>query len=151
MEIEQASDSDNRPDMSAVVAVVKHHLKFGWWSLLLFVALGTALEALLAFHVELYKDNQTRRLMWRLAHAHGTLLGLVHIVFALTVYCVGEVRNWKAASRLLRAASVLLPGGFFVGGLFTFGSDPGMGVFLAPLGAVFLIVAVFQIAKGVSP
>ena len=26
-----------------------------------------------------------RRLMWTLAHAHGTLLGLVHIAFAVTV------------------------------------------------------------------
>ncbi|HEY8174006.1 MAG TPA: hypothetical protein VIH21_13040, partial [Dehalococcoidia bacterium] len=58
----------------------RRHLRFGWWSLFVFATLGLTLEALHGFKVRAYLDvsNDTRRLMWTLAHAHGTLLGLVH-------------------------------------------------------------------------
>ena len=65
----------------------RRHLRFGWWSLLGFLILGLALELLRGFKVGLYLDvpNETRRLMWTLAHAHGALLGLVHIAFAVSL------------------------------------------------------------------
>jgi len=55
------------------------HLRFGWWSLLVFATLGLILESLHGFKVRAYLDvsNETRRLMWTLAHAHGTLLAVV--------------------------------------------------------------------------
>ena len=67
--------------------VVRRHLLFGWWSLFLFLVLGFLLEGLHAFKVGWYVDvsSQTRRLMWTLAHAHGTLLALVHLAFATTL------------------------------------------------------------------
>ena len=62
------------------------HLRFGWGSLLVFVVLGGALEAMHGFKVDWYLavGNETKRLMWRLAHAHGTFLALVHVAFAVT-------------------------------------------------------------------
>ena len=66
--------------------IVRFHLRFGWWSLLLFACLGLSLEAMHGFKVGWYLDvtHETRRLMFRLAHAHGTLLALGHVALAAT-------------------------------------------------------------------
>ena len=50
-------------------------------------------------------------------------------------------RALAAASQALVAAGVLLPAGFFLGGMVVYGGDPGLGVLLVPVGAVCLIVA----------
>jgi len=127
------------------------HLRFGWWSLLLFATLGLALESLHGFKVRAYLDvsNETRRLMWTLAHAHGTLLGVVHILFGLTRR--GAPAPAAAGDRLISnaliGASVLLPGGFFLGGVAFYAGDPGVGVLLVPVGALLLLVAIFSIAR----
>jgi hypothetical protein len=42
----------------------------------------------------------------------------------------------------LIGALILMPLGFFVGGLHLFGGDPGVGVFLVPIGALMILVAV---------
>src|SRR5438128_8366345 len=70
----------------ATALLIRRHLHFGWWTLLIFLTAGLALEALHGFKVEAYLkvSNETRRLMWTLAHAHGTLLGLVNLGFAAT-------------------------------------------------------------------
>jgi hypothetical protein len=130
------------------------HLRFGWWSLLVFATLGLMLESLHGFKVRAYLDvsNETRRLMWTLAHAHGTLLAVVHIVFGLTIRAVPE-RNavhQRLISLSLIGASVLLPGGFFLGGVAFYSGDPGLGVLLVPVGAVLLLAAVFLVARSVD-
>ena len=130
----------------------RRHLRFGWWSLFVFATLGLTLEALHGFKVRAYLDvsNDTRRLMWTLAHAHGTLLGIVHVIFGLMVRVAPEMssRNLRATSGSLIAASVLLPGGFFLGGVVFYSGDPGIGVILVPIGAAMLLWAVYQIARG---
>ena len=67
-------------------------MRFGWWSLLLFLTLGIVLEAMHGFKVGWHLDvgNEARRLLWTLAHAHGTLLALIHIGFALTVRALSD-------------------------------------------------------------
>jgi len=124
--------------------LLRRHLKVGWTSLLLFMVLGLVLESLHAFKVGLYLDGdlETRRLMWTLAHAHGDLLGLIHLAFAAHLSRLQlRARESEIASRLLLSATVLLPGGFFAGGIIVHGGDPGAGVLLAPVGAVALIAA----------
>jgi len=125
-------------------ALVRRHLRAGWTTLLLFMALGLVLETLHAFKVGLYLDAdvETRRLMWTLAHAHGDLIGLLHLAFAahLPRLALGHGEA-DIASRLLLAATVLLPGGFFAGGIIVRGGDPGVAVLLAPVGALALILA----------
>lgn len=129
----------------------RRHMGFGWWSLLVFLSLGIVLEAMHGFKVGWYLnvDNQTRRLMWTLAHAHGTLLALIHIGFALTVNALADHNlGWRRlASPCLIGASILLPGGFFLGGIFIYGGDPGLGILLLPVGALLLLVAVFVTAR----
>ena len=130
--------------------IARRHLRFGWWSLLVFLGLGILLEGLLALRIEEYlgAPYQTRRLMWRLAHAHGTLFGLVHLAFGLTCQVVGEASLSRrvTCSRCLIGASFLLPGGFFLGGIRFYGGDPGLGVFLVPVGAILMFVAVLLTA-----
>ena len=141
-------------DNSSTDPYVQRHFRFGWWSLLLFLSLGLVLEALHGFKVQGFLADQyeARRLVWRLAHAHGTLLGLVHIAYAYTLSVTGGASSTRVrcASSCLNSASVLLPGGFFLGGIYIYDGDPGLGVFLAPIGGLALLVAVFCIARDVS-
>jgi hypothetical protein len=127
------------------------HLRFGWWSLLVFLALGIVLEGLHGFKVGWYLDvsNETRRLMWTLAHAHGTLLAIVHLAFGLTVESLAEARWPRTASACLRGASILLPCGFFLGGVWIHDGDPGLGILLVPVGAALLLVGVAAAARSI--
>ena len=137
------------PNLDANESLARAHLRFGWWSLVVFIALGLVLETLHGFKIGWYLDvgHETRRLMLTLAHAHGTLLGLIHIAFAATLAREPELPRRRAASGLLKASSVLLPGGFLLGGLFIYGGDPGLGVFLVPVGAFLLLAAVVLVAR----
>ena len=128
------------------------HVRLGWWWLLVFAGLGLILETLHGFKVGAYLNvsNDTRRLMWRLAHAHGTLLGAVNILFGLTLRSAtgATFRDPRTISSLLIGASILLPVGFFLGGVQFYGGDPGLGVLVVPVGAVLLLAALFLIASG---
>ena len=142
-------------DTDTAVDYTRRHLRFGWWSLLGFLLLGFVLELLHGFKAGLYLDvsNEIRRLMWTLAHAHGALLGLVHILYAL---CLRLFPGLAAGSQgpislSLIGASVLLPGGFFLGGIGFYNGDPGLGILAVPVGATLLVIAVFLVARAVGP
>ena len=134
-------------------ALVRRHLRFGWWSLAVFLLAGAALETLHGLKLGYYVDasNSTRRLLWTLAHAHGALLGLIHLGFAATLGLGIALtqRSARWASGCLSSASVLLPGGFALGGWFAVAGDPGLGVLLVPFGAVALLVAVVLTGLGI--
>ena len=129
---------------------IGRHLRLGWWLLLGFLTLGAALETMHGLKVGWLLDvsNETRRLLFRLAHAHGVLLGLVNIAFAFTLSILpsGRSGRWRLASTCLIAASTLMPGGFLLGGIVIYGADPGLGIFLLPVGAVLLFIAVLLTA-----
>ena len=133
--------------------LLRRHLRFGWWSLAFFLLIGTTLEAMHGLKVGYYLDasNSTRRLLWTLAHAHGALLGLVHLGFAATLGLgvVLSERSSRWASGCLAGASFLLPGGFAIGGWFAEAGDPGLGVLLVPVGAAALLVSVVLTARAV--
>ena len=135
-----------------IAILIHRQMVFGWWALLGFLSLGIFLEALHGFKAGFYLDvaNETRRLMWTLAHAHGTLLALVNLAFGITLKIQNPIpAQWQAvASNSLFAATFLIPGGFFLGGIVIYGGDPGLGILLLPLGAVFLLVGVFLTARG---
>jgi hypothetical protein len=135
-------------------AYALRHARFGWWSLLVFLSLGVILEALHGFKAGIYLDvsNETRRLMWTLAHAHGTLLSLVHLVFGmyLTIGPRWPERSLRIASQCLFGASFLLPVGFFLGGVDVHAGDPGLGVLLVPLGAGLLFTTVVMAARSAA-
>src|SRR3982750_3043663 len=87
----------------------------GWISLAIWIVFGLLVEGLIGFRSPGLLDDSVRREMFRLAHAHGTLLNLVLIIAAicarLELIGLGEV-----ASLGLRVAVVLLPLGFLLGG-----------------------------------
>src|SRR6266571_5263622 len=128
------------------------NLRFGWWALLAFLSLGAVLETLHGFKIGWYLDvgNEARRLMFTLAHAHGTLLALVNIAAGLTARNVVRFDLRPSTSLALIWAEILLPAGFFLGGVVTYGGDPGLGVWLVPVGAVLLFYSVARIAADLS-
>ena len=130
------------------------HVRFGWWWLLVFAGLGLILETLHGFKIGFYLNvsNETRRLMWRLAHAHGTLLGAINILFGLTLRAGYEAgfRDLRTISLSLLGASILLPLGFFTGGIQFYSGDPGLGILVVPVGAVLLLAALFSVASGLK-
>jgi hypothetical protein len=132
----------------------QRHVRIGWWWLLVFAGLGLILETLHGFKVGFYLNvsNETRRLMWRLAHAHGTLLGAINILFGLTLRAGYEAgfRDLRTISVSLLGASILLPLGFFAGGIQFYSGDPGLGILVVPVGAVLLLAALFFIASGLK-
>ncbi len=144
---------DDASAKPAATRLARRHVAGGLWTLLLFVTLGAALEALHGFKADSYLnvENEARRLMWRLAHAHGTLLALLHVVCGVLV----SAGHLVVASRLrlalgsLSAALLLIPGGFFLGGVVLVGGEPGPGVLLVPAGAVCLVAGVLLAALSV--
>lgn len=132
----------------------RKHVRFGWWALLIFLTLGFVLEVLHGFKIRMYLDtsNETRRLMWTLAHAHGALLSLVHIAFGVCLRSMPELASGSLglASSSLVGASLLLPGGFFLGGIAFYSGDPGLGIALAPAGAAMLGIAVYLMARSTA-
>ena len=133
---------------------VRRHLRFGWWSVLVFLTLGFVLESLHGLKVGWYLDvpNSTRRLMWTLGHAHGTLLGLVNLAFGVSVQMLPDwnPKTREVASMCLMIAGILMPGGFLLGGIVVYAGDPGLGILLVPVGALALFVAVYLTARHAS-
>ena len=128
------------------------NLRFGWWSLLIFLSLGGVLEILHGFKVGWYVDvgNEMRRLMFTLAHAHGTALALVNIAAGLTARNMNRVTARMSVSASLIWAGILFPLGFFLGGIVTYGGDPGLGIWLVPIAAILLFYSVSRIALDLS-
>jgi hypothetical protein len=154
--VKNPAKTEPRPTPSPVATndehaeIIRRHLKVGWWGLLLFLTFGIVLEAMHGFKISYYLGvtNQTRRLMWTLAHAHGTLLALINLALAATTRLLNlPSKQRKLASTLLVSATILMPGGFFLGGLKFYAGDPGFGILLLPLGALFLFTAVFLLAR----
>jgi len=144
----------SRPSKHALpdVQLADRNLRFGWWSLLVFLSLGAILETLHGFKIGWYADvgNETRRLMFTLAHAHGTLLALVNIVAGLSGRIVERFTLRPSVSFALIWAAILLPAGFFLGGIVIYDGDPGLGVWLVPVGAALLFYSIARIALDLS-
>jgi len=144
----RSAPQDKETDTHADLA--RRHLVIGWWSLLLFAAVGMILEALHGLKMGFYLDagNQMRRLMWTLGHAHGTLIALIHLAF---VYVLRNAPRWnpdaaRLASRCLTGAIVLMPAGFLLGGVRIHGGDPGLSIVLVPVGGLLLLAGILLTA-----
>lgn len=128
----------------------QHHFAIGWVGLAIAVMGGVALDAMLGTKTGLYLDveNETRRLMWRLAHAHAAGVALVHIALGAYLNTTqAEVSfSLRMASRLISVALLLLPAGFALGGIQLFGDEPGLGIFLTPIGGLALAAATVIVA-----
>ena len=119
----------------------------GWVLLALFLPLGLTLEALHALKLPVYLDSEMRREMWTLAHAHGNLLGILCLVFAgLAAKVIPDTPRRKSIAGWLRWGAVLMPAGFFLGGVLNHEGDPSWAIVLVPLGGLFLLVALLRTA-----
>jgi hypothetical protein len=135
--------TDDTPEL------VRRHLRFGWYAMAAFSVLGLGLELLHAFKLGFYLDvaSETRRLMWRLAHAHGTLLALVNIAFGGCAARLEPGRARRRASACFIVAAMSMPLGFFLGGAFAAAADPSALVALVPAGAALLIAGALSAAR----
>jgi hypothetical protein len=131
--------------------VLRRHLRWGLWTLAIFALAGLGLEVMHALKLPalVSPGAETRRLLWRLAHAHGALLGLLNLGYGLATPHLRPAGGPTWVSGCLRAATVLLPAGFLLGGVTIYGGDPGPGVVLAPLGGVLLALALIGAARAV--
>ena len=116
----------------------------GWVSLVVWISTGLLLESLMAFKSPAYLDDSIRRELFRLAHAHGTLLGVVLVIAAMWVQ-VNGVTLTRPAIAALRVGSMVMPVGFLLAGLVHPESDPGIAIWLVPIGALMLIFGVVSI------
>jgi hypothetical protein len=124
-------------------------IRQGWISLAAWIVFGILIEGLIGFRSPALLDDSVRRDMFRLAHAHGTLLNLVLIIAAICVQ-LGLIRLSAMASVGLQISAVLLPVGFLLAGVWHFKDDPGIAIVLVPVGAVLLLVSALWIALSTS-
>jgi hypothetical protein len=131
--------------MRSITSETAPLIRQGWISLAAWIAFGILIEGFIGFRTPALLDDSIRRDMFRLAHAHGTLLNLVLIAAAICAR-LELVRIGRNSSLGLRSAVVLLPVGFLLGGIWHFKDDPGLGIFLVPIGALLLFAAALQLA-----
>ena len=148
---ESSQPAEPRRTSSPTGTRFRKHMRIGWWSLLFFLSLGLILEGMHGFKVQWYvgAENTTRRLMFTLAHAHGTLLSLVHLAFAFAARELGPGKT-ATSSWCLTVAGFLLPLGFFAGGVQTYHGDPGLGILMVPIGGLLLVIGVLLTALSVE-
>ena len=122
-------------------------LVLGWFLLAVFLPLGMTLEALHALKLPVYLGSPLRRELWTLAHAHGDLLGILCLVFAsLAERAIPDDGARRTISRWLRVGALLMPLGFFLGGILNYEGDPSLGILLVPLGGLCLLYALLRAA-----
>ena len=126
-------------------AWIKSMLFQGWVSVALWMTLGLLLEGLLGYKIPAYLSDPQRRELFRLAHAHGTLLGIVLIVAALCAINF-KIALSPAPRLALRIGALLMPGGFLLAGIWHTESDPGLAIWIVPLAALMVIFGAIAMA-----
>ena len=127
-------------------SAIRKTLRAGWLLLAISLPFGVTLEALHGFKVQAYLASDMRREMWRLAHAHGTLLGILCLVSGLLAEAhIAEAVRPRVLA-MIRWGAVLMPLGFFLGGVLNSEGDPSLGILLVPAGALLLVVALVRVA-----
>ncbi len=125
-----------------------HTLRQGWISVAVWMTVGLLLEGLLGYKAPEYLGDAQRRELFRLAHTHGTLLGVILVVAALTAQRFGVPP--RLAQLGLRIGSVMMPVGFLLAGVWHPEGDPGLAIWLVPPGALLVIFGVVAIALSVK-
>ena len=134
------------PTKASEDPAIRSALRTGWLLLAISLPFGVTLEALHGFKVQSYLASEMRREMWRLAHAHGTLLGILCLVFAALAESHVPEPIRRPVSAMIRWGAVLMPLGFFLGGVLNSEGDPSLGILLVPPGALLLVVALARVA-----
>jgi hypothetical protein len=120
------------------------HLQ-GWISIAVWMTFGLLLEGFLGYRTPAYLLDNERRELFRLAHTHGTLLGLLLLVAALCAQRF-HLSPPRFAINALRVGTVLMPLGFLFAGLWHYQDDPGLAIWLVPPAALLIIFGVVALA-----
>jgi len=108
------------------------------------LTIGLVLEGFLGYKTPAYLQDNVRRELFRLAHAHGTLLSLLLLVSALACDRF-DLNVAKAGQVSLRIGVVVLPLGFLIAGVWHYESDPGLAIWLVPVSAVMVLFGLVTI------
>lgn len=106
---------------------------FAW--ICFWIFFGLLLDSFLGTKQLFYISNPMRREMWRLAHTHGTLITLVFLAY---MHFRGIAK--KQHENMMFIGAILMPVGFFLGGIVTTEIDPFVGVFLVPIGGFLFVL-----------
>lgn len=117
----------------------------GWIGVAIWMSFGLLIEGLIGFRSPAYLQDAVRRELFRLAHTHGTVLSILLLVAYLHL-TNGSVEPPGPAIWSLRIGTIVMPAGFLLGGIWHYESDPGLLIFLAPLGGLLVIFGVIAIA-----
>lgn len=145
---------DKNSPQPAAQSLAGRMMVVGWVSIAFWMSVGLLLEGLLGYKIPAYLNDLQRRELFRLAHTHGNLLGLILVVASL---CISRSANPppRAAQIALIAGSILMPLGFFFAGIWHPEGDPGIAIWLVPPGALLVIFGAITLAlvcfKGDSP
>jgi hypothetical protein len=121
----------------------------GWVSIAVWMSFGLLLEGLLGYKIPAYLGDPERRELFRLAHTHGTLLGLVLVAAALSSQRL-RVGPTRAARIALRAGSIVMPIGFLLAGVYHPEGDPGLAIWLVPPSALLVIFGAVSLAMALA-
>jgi len=144
--MDKTDDTKSTPTATGTEARWRQQALFqGWISVAAWMTFGLLLEGLLGYKTPAYLLDDTRRELFRQAHAHGTILGLVLLAAALSGQQF-QLTPPRAAWIALRLGAVVLPFGFLLAGIWHYESDPGLGIWLVPLSALLVIFAAVAFA-----
>jgi hypothetical protein len=105
---------------------------------------------LLGYKTPAYLLDSERRELSRLAHTHGTFLGLLLIAAGLCGQRLSDSPP-RAAMNALRVGALFMPLGFLISGIWHYESDPGLAIWLVPPSALLLIFGVIAFALAPTP
>ena len=129
-------------------AAVATCLAAGWTLVTVSLAGGLLLESFHLVKLPSYMDVHLRRELWTLAHAHGTLLGAITVLFALsTERLLPDPAARAGAARLVTWGAVLVPLGFLGGGVANAEGDPSLAILLVPAGGLLLLLGLGLLAR----
>ncbi len=124
-------------------------LAAGWTLVTVSLAGGLLLESFHLVKLPSYLDIHLRRELWTLAHAHGTLLGAIAVLFGISAERLLPDPVVRArAARLVLWGAVLVPFGFLGGGIANAEGDPSLAILLVPAGGLLLLLGLGLLARG---
>lgn len=140
---EPARDDDDEGTWRPVAVARARAL--GWSGIAGWASLGLALEAAHGLKLSSYLDDELTRLLLTLAHAHGTLLSIVLVVFAGHGAPLLAPAD-RTTTPLLVAGWALLPLGFALGALAHPESDPGLAIWIVPPAGLLFVLGLARVA-----
>ena len=116
-----------------------------WTSLAVFMTFGLLFEGLIGYRSPSYLNDPMRRELFRLAHAHGTILSLLLLV-ADQYLASHSLSIPRLAYLSLRIGAVIMPIGFLLGGSSHTETDPHFLIILSPIGGILLIFGTISLS-----